>query len=161
MKSLVIRAFTADEAEAASRWTYEPPFDIYNGKATEAELFLERSEDGSGYYAIVDDETAELIGFCCFGPEARVHGQTEEPGTVDVGGGVRPDLVSTGLATSFFASVLAFGGSTFHPLRFRTAVAAFNERSLRLCRGAGFESVRTFDSRGGEFEELINGFSAI
>jgi hypothetical protein len=41
---------------------------------------------------VVDGDFEEVVGFCCFGPEARVKGQREEEGTLDIGGGVRPDL---------------------------------------------------------------------
>lgn len=32
----------------------------------------------------------DVIGFCCFGAEARVIGQTAMGGVLDIGGGVRP-----------------------------------------------------------------------
>ena len=154
--SLVIRPFTEAEAKAAARWTYGPPYDVYSGAPEDFARFLDVAEDGAGYYAIVDeDESDELVGYCCFGREARVKGQAEEPGTVDVGGGVRPDRTSQGLATLVFPTILEFAGMRFAAERFRTAVAAFNERSTRLCQSAGFKAVRRFDGPGGrEFLEF-------
>ena len=104
---------------------------------------------------MVDGDFEEVVGFCCFGPEARVKGQREEEGTLDIGGGVRPDLLSSGIGTEVFANVLEFAKQRFGCERFRTAVAAFNERSTRLCLSAGFEVVRTFDGPGREFREMV------
>lgn len=154
--TLCIRPFTPEEARLAANWRYEPPFDIYNGDPDDAEMFLERTEEGYGYYAVVDeDKDQEFIGYCCFGPEARVKGQAGEPGSLDIGGGIRPDLLSQGIATALFPSILQFGTKTFHPKQFRTAVASSNERSTRLCRSAGFEVLRKFEGPGREFQELV------
>jgi len=61
--------------ERAAGWTYEAPFDIYDSDPGDVEMFLQRSDEGYGYYAIVDAGSGqELVGFCCFGPEARVKG---------------------------------------------------------------------------------------
>lgn len=155
MRSLSIRPFTPEEACEAAAWAYEPPFDVYSGEAADAEMFLNLSDDGLGYYAVIDDEQGgELVGFCCFGPEARVKGQADEPATLDIGGGVRPDLVSQGIATAVFPAVLEFAMEHFRPELFRTAVASFNERSLRLCVAAGFQVVRVFEGPGREVQEL-------
>jgi RimJ/RimL family protein N-acetyltransferase len=96
-----------------------------------------------------------VVAYCCFGAEARVIGQADEPGTLDVGGGVRPDLVGQGLATRWIPTLIEFGMEAFAPERFRTAVAAFNERSLRVCQSAGFTITRTFTGPGREFCELV------
>jgi ribosomal-protein-alanine N-acetyltransferase len=154
MWSLTIRKFIPDEAKRASLWSYEPPFDIYNGDPDDADMFLSRSPEGYGYYAIVD-QVDDFVGFCCFGPEARVTGQVEEPGTLDIGGGVRPDLVSQHVATEVFPALLKFAAGRWSPDRFRTAVATFNDRSTRLCLSAGFVAVRTFDGPGRKFQELV------
>lgn len=152
--ALSIREFTPDEARRVSSWSYPPPFDIYNGDPDDREMFLARSEEGYGYYAVVDEDD-EVVGFCCYGPEARVKGQDAEAGTLDIGGGVRPDLVSQAIATHVFPAVMQFGAERWRPERFRTAVASFNERSKRLCTSAGFVLVRTFDGPGRDFDELV------
>lgn len=157
-----IRPFTPDEALSAAAWAYDPPFDIYSGDPDDAQMFLDLSDEGLGYYAIVrgeltglPHEAEELIGFCCFGPEARVRGQDDEVGTLDLGGGVRPDLVSQQIATRVFPLVMDYALSHSRPKRIRTAVASFNERSTRLCVSAGREIARTFEGPGREFQELV------
>jgi ribosomal-protein-alanine N-acetyltransferase len=153
---IIIRPFTEAEARQAARWTYDAPFDLYDSDEANEGLFLEREEDGTGYYALLDGGAdRELLGFCCFGAEARVVGQDEQEGTLDLGGGLRPDRLSRGLATVLLPSVCAFAVAHWAPERLRVAIAAFNERSIRLCRSAQFEVVRTFRRPDGqEFVEL-------
>ncbi|MFI5045877.1 MAG: GNAT family N-acetyltransferase [Acidimicrobiia bacterium] len=150
---MLIRPFTPEDARTVATWSYEPPFDIYDGNPASPEDYLAIDDDGYGYYAIVTT-WQELIGFCCFGPEAMVSGQQLDEDTVDIGGGVRPDLVSQGVATTVFPKIMEFARTRFGCATFRTAVASFNERSLRLCQSAGFVTVRSFEGPGREFQEL-------
>jgi len=149
------RVLTPDEAQGVVAWAYEPPFDFYNLSCDEAvSLLRARDKRGYGYYPVqVEDE---VVGFLCFGPEARVRGQTEEPETCDLGAGLRPDRVSQGLASRMLPSAVAFAADKFGARRLRAAVATFNERSLRLCASAGFRRVREFDGpREQRFVELL------
>ncbi len=149
-----IRPFTDGEARAVARWSYEPPFDIYNGDPTRHVDYLAIDDDGYGFYALADSED-DVIGFCCFGEEARVSGQAPLDGILDLGGGVRPDLLSNGIATEMFPAIVAFAVATFRPKQLRTAVAVFNERSTRLCLSAGFSVTRVFDGPGRPFQEML------
>lgn len=149
-----IRPFAESEARVVASWTYEQPFDIYNGDPSRFDDYLAIDDRGFGFYALVDRED-EILGFCCFGEEARVAGQVALDGVIDIGGGVRPDLVSKGIATSVFPAIIDFAVSTFHPTQLRTAVALFNERSTRLCLAAGFSVARVFDGPDREFLELL------
>jgi ribosomal-protein-alanine N-acetyltransferase len=153
---VIIRPFTAAEAHQAAQWAYDAPFDRYDSDPSHGALFLEREQDGTGYFALVEaGSDGEFVGFCCFGAEARVAGQVEEPGTLDLGGGLRPDHLSRGLATLLLPSVCAFAVERWAPQYLRVAIAAFNERSIRLCRSAQFEVERTFRRPDGEeFVEL-------
>ena len=151
----MIRPFREGEAQAVASWAYEPPYDWYNGDPTRSEDYLSVDESGHGYYAIVAGDPEEVIGFCCFGPEARVEGQEVVDGVLDVGGGVRPDRLSAGVATSLFPDIIDFAQATFSPTHLRTAIASFNERSTRLCLSAGFIVSRRFEGPGKEFVELL------
>ena len=154
MQTLKIRPFSESEARAVSSWSSEPPFDIYNGDPSWFEDYLAIDADGYGFYALTNADD-EVVGFCCFGAEARVSGQAPAAGVVDIGGGVRPDLVSNGIATQAFPAIIGFATSTFEATTFRTAVASFNQRSTRLCLAAGFRIARSFEGPGGEFRELL------
>jgi ribosomal-protein-alanine N-acetyltransferase len=141
---IVDRPLTRTEAEAISTWTYEPPYDVYNATGEAATVtFLARDPNGWGYYPVLD-AAGSLVGFGCFGPEARVPGQKAEAGTADVGMGLRPDTVGQGVGTDLLPQLLRFAREHFDCHRARTAVAASNERSLRMCRSAGLTVVREF-----------------
>lgn len=151
---VVIRPFRKGEAHAVASWAYEPPYDWYDGDPTHFEDYLAVDDNRYGYYAIAARDPEEVIGFCCFGPEARVSGQEAVEGVLDIGGGVRPDRLSVGIATALFPDIINFA-RTFSPTHIRTAIASFNERSTRLCLSAGFTVVRRFDGPGKEFYELL------
>jgi [ribosomal protein S18]-alanine N-acetyltransferase len=144
---LTIRPFAADESAEVALWTYDPPFDLYNSDPGSARLFLEIDADGFGFYALAD-AADDVVGFCCFGAEARVPPQTPEEGTVDLGGGIRPDRLSEGVATATLPAVMAFA-LRWNPRKFRIAVAAFNDRSICLCQSAGFELTGSFSNKDG------------
>jgi RimJ/RimL family protein N-acetyltransferase len=149
------RLLGAEEARAIGSWTYPPPFELYDVRSDDpVALFTARDERGYGYYPVQDGP--DLVGFVCFGAEARVRGQQEQAGTCDIGMGVVPTRLSSGLGTAVLPAALRFAAERFGAVRARVAVAAFNERSLRLCTSAGFRTVREFtgpDDR--PFVELV------
>jgi ribosomal-protein-alanine N-acetyltransferase len=152
---LLRRPFSVDEAREVGRWAYPPPFDLYDSDPRDHGLFLERAPDGEGYYPAVDNG-GRVVAFVVLGAQARVHGQLPAAGTVDVGMGVRPDVTSQGLGGELFAQAADLARDLFAPTTLRAAVAGFNERSLALCRAAGFVPVRDFtgpDQR--PFRELV------
>ena len=150
----MVRAFSRDEALEAASWRYPPPFDLYDGAPDRVALYMGMSTRGFGYYSVVTANTGEMVGFCCFGSEARVSGQIPVEETLDVGFGLRPDRVSQGIGTELMRAVLSFAAERFDAARFRVAIASFNERSRRLCESAGFEVVRRIDGPGRDFDEL-------
>jgi RimJ/RimL family protein N-acetyltransferase len=103
---------------------------------------------GLGFFAV--EHGRRLVGYCCFGPEARVPGVGEVAGTLDVGYGMRPELVGQGLGRSFVGAILAFGVHRFEPERLRMLVLRWNERSRRTAERHGFAVV----SRHGDFDVL-------
>jgi ribosomal-protein-alanine N-acetyltransferase len=151
---LEVRAISRAEASEAASWRYPPPFDLNDGPPDRVDLYMDSSPGGFGYYSVVTAGTGELVGFSSFGSEARVSGQIPVGGTLDVGFGLRPELVSRGIGAELMRAVLSFGAERFGPARYRVAIASFNERSRRLCESAGFEVVRRFDGPGRDFDEL-------
>jgi RimJ/RimL family protein N-acetyltransferase len=63
---------------------------------------------------------------------------------VDVGGGLRPELVGQGLGRAFLDAIAAAAGRRFAGRALRATVAAFNRRALKLVTGAGFVEVERF-----------------
>ena len=161
-----LRPLTPSDAAAIATWRYEPPFDLYDSTGG-ADDYEPPDEHGFGYWVVDADQvhggdasgesgSRSVVAFVCVGPEGRVPGQDDEPGTLDIGMGVRPDAVSQGVASSLVPAVLDAVIERWAPRRLRTAVAAFNERSLRLCRSAGLAERRRFAGPGGrEFVEMV------
>jgi RimJ/RimL family protein N-acetyltransferase len=119
-------------------WRYEPPYDFYDGDVDPVlnpERFFEaRDEDGS------------LVGFYYFETKGAA---------LEIGLGLRPDLVGRGLGLEFFLTGIEFGRRRFRPERIILAVAAFNDRARIVYERAGFHvvgrHVRRFE-RWGEVE---------
>lgn len=123
---------TEDDAREIAGWHYEEPYSVYN--ADDAARLLSPDYE---YYAAVGDE-GELVGYCCFGEDARVAGLDEKPGMLDVGGGLRPDLTGVGLGGPFLREVCRFGGELHDPTHFRVTVAGFNRRAQLVASALGF-----------------------
>ena len=103
-------------------------------------------------YHSVYDECGELVGYFCFGEDARVTagrqlGVYEKEPAVDVGLGMKPNLTSQGLGTEFVLTGLRFAKENLSPPAFRLTVASSNLRAIRVYERVGFEAVETFGAR--------------
>lgn len=123
----------AEWAEEIAGWRYLPPYDIYDGEPSEADM-MTRTE--SRYCAVLDDE--RLVGFCCLGGEARVPGLRERDGVLDVGAGLRPDLIGRGLGARFLTAVMDYAWTEDPRAVLRACIAAFNLRAQRAVLFIGF-----------------------
>lgn len=112
-------------------WAYEPPYDFYDGRG-------EPIQDPERFFAAFD-EAGSLVGHYYFEPHGDV---------LVYGLGLRPNLTGSGRGLEFFRAGLEFGRERFRPERIVLAVAAFNERAIKVYERAGFEvtgrHVRTF-----------------
>src|SRR4249919_209263 len=122
-----VRPLTPSAVQEMSSWRYPGRYATYN-----------LGDVGSlkGSWAVWEGEV--LVGHCCFGAEARVPGVEAEDGTVDVGYGMRPDLVGQGLGPRFVSAILDFAVREFAPRRLRLLVLGWNERSRRVAERLGF-----------------------
>ncbi|HUB37912.1 MAG TPA: GNAT family N-acetyltransferase [Streptosporangiaceae bacterium] len=137
---LVVRPLTVADAEQIATWRYEGQWRTYDSRPEDGLLSTE-----AGYQAVADPATGALVGYVCTGAEARVPGLAEKEGVVDVGAGMRPDLVGGRIGSEFGAAVLGYlaahaGTGDF---RLRAVVLDWNERSLRLCARLGFRRMGT------------------
>ena len=156
-----LRPLTPPDAAQIATWRYPPPFDLYDSDVDPA-TYDPPDDDGHGYWVVDAEDGSGVIAFVCLGPEGMVPGQTDEPDTLDVGMGIRPDAVSQGIASALVPAVLGAVVAGLRPARLRTAVAAFNERSLRLCRSAGLEERRRFAGPSERpFVELVADLAAV
>ena len=131
---------TEKDAHVISEWRYERPYSIYNPSPSDLRAFL---EPRNSYHSIFD-ERVQLVGYCCFGPDARVEGGLYDDNAIDVGGGMRPDLTGSGMGLVFLNSILDFARTEFSPEIFRATVATFNRRAVRLCENVGFSTMQVF-----------------
>ena len=112
------------ERTAIEGWRYPPPYETYDHD--------EGEPIGGEYLAAFMGE--ELIGYVCFGEPARVDGMEEVPELIDVGWGLRPDLMGRGLGPELIEAAL-----DVHPgARHRIAVCDWNERAQRAPAKCGF-----------------------
>lgn len=134
-----IRDLTPADLDDIETWAYEGAWSVYDSEGG-------RLDPGMGYWAVVDGdgEAERLVGFGCLGEDARVPGLPVVDGVLDVGVGMRPDLVGQGLGPAFASTVLDFArdrGAT----RLRAVVQDWNTRSLRLVERLGFVRTGTHD----------------
>ncbi len=164
--SLHIEPMDRSAVRAIHGWQYEPPYDLYD-LADEPLLALLRVflDPQNAYYRIID-EGDELVGYCCFGPDAQVPGGDYGRQAVDVGLGLRPDLTGQGRGLGYVRAVLDFARCLFWsdagtaawpaalpadqggPAAFRVTVAAFNKRAQRVWEKAGFRIEQRFERAG-------------
>ncbi len=144
-----VRPLTHADAEVIATWSYpgrESTYDV--GTIVTAE---------QGIWAVED--SAELVGYCCFGVEARVPGVDPEQGTLDVGYGMRPDLVGKGSGRVFVGAILAFAENEFSPRRLRLLILTWNERSRKVAEALGFQEEAIVPSTEGEFRVVVRSVS--
>jgi RimJ/RimL family protein N-acetyltransferase len=127
---------TVEQGEAMATWSYPGPWSVYDTSGP--------IDPAEGFWAVVDDAD-DVVGFACFGVEARVPGLDEAPGVLDVGVGMRPDLVGQGRGREFARAVLDHGAAVSGLTRLRAVVQEWNARSRRLLAGLGFAETGTHD----------------
>jgi RimJ/RimL family protein N-acetyltransferase len=115
---------TPDEMEEINGWAYEPPYDFYDGRH-------EPVRNPERFHAARDADGA-VVGFYYFDHKGPV---------LEYGLGLRPDLTGQRHGLEFFEAGLEYGRDRFGPEQIVLAVAAFNERAVKVYERAGF--VRT------------------
>jgi ribosomal-protein-alanine N-acetyltransferase len=145
MLRFTLTPITHADARAISRWRYDGLYSVYNGNpASVASLLQPRF-----LYHSVHDDHGDLVGYFCFGEDARVSagrrsGLYDRDDALDVGLGMRPDLTGRGLGENFVRAGLQFAHENYAPPAFRLTVATFNRRAISVYERAGFERVETF-----------------
>lgn len=143
------------EAEIIASWRYDSPYDIYSLTQDHVAVLL----DPSNRYYCMRDRANQIVGYCCFGAEARVAGgdfEVVEPEVLDIGVGMAPTLIGRGLGKDFVGAVLEYALDAFGPQRLRVSIADFNTRSRRTFEALGFKESGHFarESDGMQFIQL-------
>jgi RimJ/RimL family protein N-acetyltransferase len=136
-----IRMLTEADSEAIATWRYPGRYATYDA---DEPVTPER-----GSWAV--EHEGDLVGYCSFGDAARVPGVVEEEGILDVGYGMRPDLMGRGLGREFVGAVLDHAAREFSPQRFRLLILDWNERSRKVVAALGFRKEDVVRSTEGDF----------
>lgn len=146
-----IHPLTKQDAEDIVTWQYPPPYMIYS---LTDEVIPVLVDPLNGYFS-VKDEDDQLVGYCCFGQEARVMGGEYGGGEgvlIDVGVGLRPERVGQGEGRRFVEAILDYGLQRYKPQGFRVTIAEFNKRSLKTFLSLGFEETFRFMRKSDNLE---------
>jgi [ribosomal protein S18]-alanine N-acetyltransferase len=148
--SLRFAPLTEADAEEILGWRYAGELAVYGFDAPDPAARAEEKRNlldpANGYHA-ARSAAGALVGFCCFGADAQVPGGDYRQPALDVGLGLRPDLVGQGLGLPFVEALLDFARHELSPTSFRLTVAAFNRRAARVYERAGFETIARFKRR--------------
>jgi len=109
---------------------------------------LETPRPDEGYWA-VRDATDRLIGFCCFGEDARVPGLAGSSKLLDVALGLAPELTGRRLSKEFAAAVVAHARKVAEDRKLRCVVAAWNVVGRHTAENVGFHVTGFHEIRGG------------
>ena len=123
-----LRPTVRADAELFCTWRYGGLYTMYDQRPELRANYLEPSFR----YHSVSDETGALVGFCCFGADARVLGIVYDDEALDIGLGMAPALTGQGRGTAFVAGIVDFAAKHFRPTALRLTVAAFNRRAITV-----------------------------
>lgn len=140
---------TQEQAEEiAFNWHYDAEYSFYDMEADKEDLaeFLDTKKRGDSYFIVTKDN--DIIGFFSFNIVAI--------DTIDIGLGMRPDLVGNGNGLGFIGAGLEYAKSKYTPQKITLSVATFNQRAIKVYSKFGFEDLDTFmqDTNGSSFEFL-------
>ncbi len=97
----------------------------------------------NAFWAILNLQE-ELEGYCSFGPDGRVLGGGYSDKSLDIGMGIRPDLIGQGRGKYYAQAVAEYGAYQYGMQQLRVTIAGFNKRAQRVWDRLGFEQVQKF-----------------
>jgi len=185
------RALTPQEAADVVAWRYPAPHDRHDLAPADAPALQVRSASGREGYEPVLAEDGRVVALVCLGVEATVPGQPHRAttsggapadadadadagadddahapapgGVLDVGLGVRPDLLSAGVGGRALAAlVAALAAESSPPHELRAVAREEDGRALGVLARAGLTARARFPGPGGDvFVELRGALAAL
>ncbi|MDY7013164.1 MAG: GNAT family N-acetyltransferase [Cyanobacteriota bacterium] len=141
---LTFQKLEQENALAILKWRYPAPYDRYNFniEAFPEDLcyLLERK---NAFFALLNPKR-ELEGYCSFGTDGQVPGGCYSAEALDIGMGIRPDLVGRKLGKQYARAVAKYGANQYTTKHLRVTIADFNKRAQRVWQQLGFEQVEKF-----------------
>jgi RimJ/RimL family protein N-acetyltransferase len=131
----IIVSMSPEHAKEIAGWCYDGIYSFYNHNDNQIDGLL----DGTHYACI--DSCGNLIGYFCFGNDARIPTIEEnvyDGDSVDVGIGLRPDMCGKGFGLTLINLGLNYARKELGYKKFRLSVATFNERAIKVYLKAGF-----------------------
>jgi RimJ/RimL family protein N-acetyltransferase len=152
---VTFRQLSAPDAEAIARWRYADEYSVYDISDETRESSVQyMTTSGNRFFGAYEGE--ELVGFCSVGSDGQVAGGVYDGSAVDIGAGMRPDLVGRHGGGKFLRSIIEFVGSEIGGGSLRATIASWNERALRAAKAVGFIPQITFvRSDGKQFIVLV------
>lgn len=149
------KALDREQALAILNWNYPYPYDYYNfdrDRIQEELCYL--LEEKNAFFAILNQQ-GDLEGFCSFGSDARVPGGNYSSEAIDIGMGIRPDLIGLGRGKCYARAVADYGENKYQAKQLRVTIAFFNKRAQRVWQQLGFDRQEKFLKIGTEEEFII------
>ena len=152
---LLFRPLVKEYALAILKWHYIPPYDYYNfnTNTTQEDLcyLLDRK---NAFFALLNLK-GQLEGYCSFGSDGQVRGGCYSTKALDIGMGIRPDLVGQGRGKLYAQAVVRYGTNQYAVEQLRVTVALFNKRAQRVWQQLGFKQAEKFVKVGTKEEFVI------
>lgn len=133
-----------EHALAIINWRYSFPYDYYNFDADTVQEDLHYLIDTKNNFWAILNLQGELEGYCSFGADGQVQGGDYSAEALDIGMGIRPDLVGQGHGKQYAQAVMEHGTSQYRVKQLRVTIAEFNKRAQQVWAKLGFEQVEKF-----------------
>lgn len=146
--------FEKEHALAIISWRYDFPYDYYNFDADTLQEDLHYLLDAKHNFWAILNRQGELEGYCSFGSDGQVPGGDYSTEALDIGMGIRPDLVGQGRGKQYAQAVVEHGRNHYGAQLLRVTIAEFNKRAQRVWKQLGFEPMEKFVKISSE-EEFV------
>jgi [ribosomal protein S18]-alanine N-acetyltransferase len=151
----IFRKFEKEHALAILDWRYTSPYDYYNFDAHTIQENLRYLLDLKNAFCAILNLQGELEGYCSFGSDGQVPGGDYSAEALDIGMGIRPDLVGQGCGKQYAQAVARYGINQYGAQQLRVTIAEFNNRAQRVWEQLGFQQVERFVKFGSGEEFVI------
>lgn len=141
---LTFQSFEKEHALVILNWRYTSPYDYYNLDADTIQENLCYLLGSKNTFCAILNLQGELEGYCSFGSDGQVPGGDYSVEALDIGMGIRPDLVGQGGGKQYAQAVVRYGANQYGAQQFRVTIAEFNKRAKRVWEQLGFEQVEKF-----------------